>query len=298
MNSIFHRVSIRKFQDKPVEPEKIETLLRAAMAAPSARNQQPWEFYVVTNKDLIQKLSTVSPYAGCAKDAPVLIVSAYREDAISPAYAQIDLSIANENIWLEADALSLGGVWLGIAPVEERMKAVKEVLQLPAEHHAFAIFALGYPAESKPQQDRYDVSRIHYDMAYRNKRIEVKATSYVHPWNKEISPIRTFSIAPTNNSYWENQDAERKLSRQSEVYVFCLNTNKDIGKRNALTVDDWVFYVVPTFVVDGYCKETPAQKKISLNVVKRLAKEEVSYDRLREAVDEAIVLSDSYYMDK
>lgn len=119
-----------------------------------------------------------------------------------------------------------------------------------------------------------------YDMAYRNKRIEVKATSYVHP------------------SYWENQDAERKLSRQSEVYVFCLNTNKDIGKRNALTVDDWVFYVVPTFVVDGYCKETPAQKKISLNVVKRLAKEEVSYDRLREAVDEAIVLSDSYYMDK
>lgn len=207
MNSIFHRVSIRKFQDKPVEPEKIETLLRAAMAAPSARNQQPWEFYVVTNKDLIQKLSTVSPYAGCAKDAQVLIVSAYREDAISPAYAQIDLSIANENIWLEADALSLGGVWLGIAPVEERMKAVK-------------------------------------------------------------------------------------------VYVFCLNTNKDIGKRNALTVDDWVFYVVPTFVVDGYCKETPAQKKISLNVVKRLVKEEVSYDRLREAVDEAIVLSDSYYMDK
>ena len=60
MNSIFHRVSIRKFQDKPVEPEKIETLLRAAMAAPSARNQQPWEFYVVTNKDLIQKLSTVA----------------------------------------------------------------------------------------------------------------------------------------------------------------------------------------------------------------------------------------------
>lgn len=155
MNSIFHRVSIRKFQDKPVEPEKIETLLRAAMAAPSARNQQPWEFYVVTNKDLIQKLSTVSPYAGCAKDAPVLIVSAYREDAISPAYAQIDLSIANENIWLEADALSLGGVWLGIAPVEERVNN-------PAEHHAFAIFALGYPAESKPQQDRYDVSRIHY----------------------------------------------------------------------------------------------------------------------------------------
>ncbi len=115
---------------------------------------------------------------------------------------------------------------------------------------------------------------------------------------QEISKIRTFSIAPTNNSYWENQDAEQKLSRQSEVYVFCLNTNKDIEKRNALAVDDWVFYVVPTFVIDGYCKENPAQRKISLNVVKRLAKEKVSYDRLREAVDEAIVCSDSYYMGK
>lgn len=80
--------------------------------------------------------------------------------------------------------------------------------------------------------------------------------------------------------------------------MFCLNKNQDIGKRNALAVDDWVFYVVPTFVIDGYCKETPAQKKISLNVVKRLAKEEVSYDRLREAVDEAIVCSDSYYIGK
>ena len=61
MDSIFHRVSIRKFQDKPVEPEKIEKLLRAAMAAPSAGNQQPWEFYLVTNRDLIQKLAATRP---------------------------------------------------------------------------------------------------------------------------------------------------------------------------------------------------------------------------------------------
>ena len=117
MDSIFHRVSIRKFQDKPVEPEKIEKLLRAAMAAPSAGNQQPWEFYVVTNRDLIQKLAATSPYTGCAKNAPVLIVSAYREDVIFPMYAQIDLSIANENLWLETDALGLGGVWLGFSAI-------------------------------------------------------------------------------------------------------------------------------------------------------------------------------------
>ena len=55
MADLFHRVSIRKYQDRPVEREKIVEILRAAMAAPSAKNQQPWEFYVVTNKDLIQK---------------------------------------------------------------------------------------------------------------------------------------------------------------------------------------------------------------------------------------------------
>ena len=63
MNAIFKRVSIRKFEDRPVEQEKITTLLRAAMAAPSACNQQPWEYYVVTDKEKILALSTASPYA-------------------------------------------------------------------------------------------------------------------------------------------------------------------------------------------------------------------------------------------
>ena len=57
MNSIFHRVSIRKYKSQQVEPDKIEQMLRAAMAAPSACNQQPWEFYVVTDKDVIAQLS-------------------------------------------------------------------------------------------------------------------------------------------------------------------------------------------------------------------------------------------------
>ena len=74
MNSIFHRISVRKYQDKPVEEEKMEMILKAAMAAPSARNQQPWEFYVVTDKAVIKELSMASPYATCAKDAPVVFV--------------------------------------------------------------------------------------------------------------------------------------------------------------------------------------------------------------------------------
>ena len=145
-----------------MEKAKTDAILRAAMQAPSAANQQPWEFYVVTNREKLEALSKVQPYAGMTKNAPAAIVSAYRKDCSLPAYAQIDLSIAMENLWLETDAQGLGGVWLGIAPLEDRMKAVEEVLGLPENVRDFAIFPYGYPAEERKQQDRFDESRIHY----------------------------------------------------------------------------------------------------------------------------------------
>lgn len=162
MDTIFKRVSIRKYQPRPVEPEKTRAILRAAMQAPSAANQQPWEFYVVTAKDKLEALSKVSPYAGMTKDAPAAIVSVYRKDCRLPLYAHVDMSIAMENLWLETTAQGLGGVWLGIAPQAERMRAVEQALDLPDTVRAFAIFPYGYPAEERTQQDRFDESRIHY----------------------------------------------------------------------------------------------------------------------------------------
>jgi nitroreductase len=162
MNSIYHRTSIRKYKDRPVEKEKIEAILRAAMQAPSAGNQQPWEFWVVTDREKLEALSRVHPYAGMVKDAPAAIVTAYREDCRIPAYAQIDLAIATENLWLETTAQGLGGVWMGIAPQNDRIKAVDRILHLPEGLHAFALFPLGYPAERRMQEDRWDEGRVHY----------------------------------------------------------------------------------------------------------------------------------------
>ena len=162
MNSIYHRVSVRKYEDRPVEREKIEAVLRAAMQAPSAGDQQPWEFYVVTDRAKLEALSQVHQYAGMVKDAPVAIVSAYRKACWMPAYAQIDLSIAMENLWLETDAQGLGGVWLGIAPLEDRMRAVEEIVGMPDTLRAFAIFPFGYPAQTRQQRDRFDPARIHW----------------------------------------------------------------------------------------------------------------------------------------
>lgn len=133
MDSIFHRVSIRKYKDQKVEEEKITQMLKAAMAAPSACNQQPWEFYVVTDTEKIKELSQASPYTGCAKGAPLVFVPCYREVGVAPGYYHIDMSAAVENLLLEADHLGFGAVWMGIAPVEERL-----------------------------QQDRFDENRIHW----------------------------------------------------------------------------------------------------------------------------------------
>ena len=163
MKEIFHRVSIRKYEDRSVEKETILQILRAGMQAPSAGNQQPWEFYVVTDKANIQMLSKAHQYAGCAAGAPVLIVPVYRTEGLwVPEYAQIDMAIAQENMWLETDSLGLGGVWLGIAPQKDRMDKVSEILDLPENLKPFSIFAIGYPAEERKQQDRYDINRIHF----------------------------------------------------------------------------------------------------------------------------------------
>ena len=163
MNSIFHRISVRKFEDRPVEKEKIVQVLKAGMQAPSACNQQPWEFYVVTDKEKIQELSTATPYSKCAAGAPVVIVPVYRtEGLVAPSYAEIDLSIAQQNIWLETDALGLGGVCIGISPVPEFMEPVCRILQLPDNLKPFCLFPLGYPSEERPQQDRFELNRIHF----------------------------------------------------------------------------------------------------------------------------------------
>lgn len=163
MDSIFHRTSIRKYQSRPVEDELIKQIIKAGMQAPSARNAQPWEFYVVKNHEMIEALSQTMQYSKCVAGAPVVIVPVYRSDGVQePKMSQINMAIAQENMWLETDSLGLGGVWIGIAPFEERMDAVRRIMNLPKGLEPFSLFPLGYPAECKLQQNRYDEKRIHF----------------------------------------------------------------------------------------------------------------------------------------
>lgn len=163
MDAIFTRTSVRNYESRPVEDEKIGKILRAAMAAPSAMNQQPWEFYVVTNQSTLRQLSEASPYAGMTAEAPAALVLCYRKtDVKVPELVDVDMSLATENILLEIEALGLGGVMLGIAPFEKRMANVAKALDLPEQLAVFTVVPFGYPAKKNPQQDRYDESRVHY----------------------------------------------------------------------------------------------------------------------------------------
>ena len=162
MNAIFKRTSVRKFQEIPVSDEKTEQILRAAMAAPSGGNQKPWEFYVVTDREKLEQLSGTSRYAGFTKNAPAAIVPCFRsEDLIYPELTALDMSMAAENIMIEAAELDLGSVFLAVYPYEDRMQHVRKTLELPEGLNAFSIILLGYPVQTRVRPDTFDKTRVH-----------------------------------------------------------------------------------------------------------------------------------------
>lgn len=165
MKEIFNRRSIRKFKDQAVEPEKIDRLLRAAMQAPSAANQQPWEFIVVEEKESLEKLSAVSPYAKpVANSAVTFVVLANNNELKVPTAWEQDLSAATENLLLEAVHLDLGGVWLGVATADAVVENVRKIFSLPDHIKPFALISIGYPEGQQNEfVDRYNTKKVHYE---------------------------------------------------------------------------------------------------------------------------------------
>jgi len=163
MNEIFKRRSIRQYLDKEVEKEKVEKLLKAAMAAPSAGNEQPWHFIVIKEREHLNRLAEIHPYASMLKEAPlaVAVCADLNEQKYEGFWVQ-DCSAATENILLEAVNLDLGAVWLGVYPAEKRVKDIKEYLELPENVVPLSIISVGYPAGDKPGSGRFKPERVHY----------------------------------------------------------------------------------------------------------------------------------------
>lgn len=164
MEEIFKRRSIRKYESRAVEKEKITELLKAAMAAPSAGNEQPWHYILIDDRNILNEIASVNPHAAMLKEAPLaILVCADLTKEKHDGYWVQDLAASTQNILLEAVSLGLGTVWIGVYPNETRINELVKIFLLPQNVIPFSIVAVGYPAEYKDENDRYDESRIHYN---------------------------------------------------------------------------------------------------------------------------------------
>jgi nitroreductase len=158
------RRSIRKFIDKPVSDEDIESILRAAMASPSAGNLQPWQFLVIKDREILDKVPDIHQYAKMASESPVaIVVCCDTSKKVREGFWIQDCSASSQNILLAAHALGLGAVWCGIYPNEERTKDFQKLLEMPEDVYPVNIIPIGYPAEEKEPSDRYEKERIHFN---------------------------------------------------------------------------------------------------------------------------------------
>lgn len=166
MKAIYNRRSIRSYTSEKVGKEMTEQLLRAAMQAPSAGNQQPWEFLVVENPQTLEKLSQVGAYFRMLAEAPMgIILLGTLENLRFPEFWEQDLAACTQNLLLEAADQGLGAVWLGVAPMESRERVIREILHLPKHVRPFAMIAVGHPKEEQGNHfvDRYRPDRIHWE---------------------------------------------------------------------------------------------------------------------------------------
>ena len=167
LETIMTRTSIRQYTDQPVEKEKIEAMLRAGMAAPTAVNAQPWHFVVVSDKAKLGELAAANPRAGMLKSAPLaIVVCGDMTKAMEGKGRQFwiqDCSAATENILLAAHAQGLGAVWTALYPMEERIQPVSEALKLPDTLIPLCTVVIGYPAEQPEPKDKWKPENISYN---------------------------------------------------------------------------------------------------------------------------------------
>lgn len=164
MDSILKRRSIRKYKDIEVSNEIVEDLLKAAMAAPSAGNEQPWEFVVLRDKEIMKNITEIHPYSKMLLKSDVaIVVCGDEKKEVFKGYWVQDCSAATENILLAAQDMGLGAVWLGVYPIADRVEKIQEILGLPSSVVPLSIVPVGYPDEEKTPGDRFDKTRIHYN---------------------------------------------------------------------------------------------------------------------------------------
>ncbi len=168
LDNIATRTSVRDYEARPVEKEKIEKMLRAAMAAPTAMNKQPWHFVVVDQRNVLDALAGANPYAKMLKKAPLAIVVCGNTDKMIEGDGRDfwiqDASAATENLLLAAHAMGLGAVWTGAYPSEERCISISKVLSLSDNLIPLNMIVVGYPAEQPQPKQKFKEENVSYNV--------------------------------------------------------------------------------------------------------------------------------------
>ena len=163
---IHQRKSVRNYTDRPVSKEKLLTIVKAGMAAPTAMNKQPWTFIMTTEKEILAELSSVLAYGKMIKNAGATITVCGVPSEALPGEANRmwvqDCSAATENILLAAEALGLGAVWVGIYPIQENINKVRKVLKMSGDVVPLAVVSIGYPKGTEKPKDKYKPTKVHW----------------------------------------------------------------------------------------------------------------------------------------
>lgn len=167
IENILARKSVRAFTPKPVEKEKVDLLLKAGMAAPTAVNKQPWAFVVIDDRNVLDQLAAELPYAKMTAQAPLAIVVcgdlSKALNGETDRYWMLDCSAASENLLLAAESMGLGAVWTAVYPESDRMAKVRTVLSLPDYIVPLNLIPVGYPQHQEEAKDKFNTEKIHYN---------------------------------------------------------------------------------------------------------------------------------------
>ena len=167
MKNILERKSVRTYANKKVEKEDIETLLRAAMAAPSAVNAQPWVFIAIDDRQILDNLASQLPNAKMLSQAQAaIIVCGDMKKALEgegQEYWIQDCSAATQNILLAAESLGLGAVWTGVYPKKERMETVRKEISLPEHIIPLCVIPIGWQTGKEKPKQKYKEENIHWN---------------------------------------------------------------------------------------------------------------------------------------
>lgn len=165
-DNILARKSVRNFTAEPILQSAVDTLLRAAMAAPSGRDMRPWKFVVIDARPVLDSLAAALPYAKMLTTAPAAIVvcgdlSVVDDQGQPSGNWTFDCSAATENLLLCAESMGLGAVWTGVYPYEERVASVAAVLGLPDYIIPFSLVPVGHPAAPVRPKDKFVAGNVH-----------------------------------------------------------------------------------------------------------------------------------------